>query len=581
MRKIIWPMVIAAALYWTGVVLIFFPNFLSLLDYSTIANRQYLIFESSRFNVELLNFVKNFPSEFISWAFSTSLFHILALVIACLIALFSSHKARIAMVIYMVMAAIVAIVTSNFFQYLSGDSLLAKMDLFHTKWVMVFCATLFVAVAISELRWASNRSKIGFLLTATVLSIAIVFAHLGFVPSGPDSLIRLVYPASQIGLLLAAFVVLSSEAIQPKTWPRGLRMPPRMLCGLGAIALLCVILVKGQELRLEWVYYDTELGTDPALEAIRLQRRSVPFRVAVAEWHPARVQLAGIETFGGASPVFNGRYRDLAIRAVAPQYPDPEVRQRVGSWWHHILMSIWHRHSHWYPVMLANLNSGSWNFNVLAAANVRYLLTARPIDGLTRARGIPDGPEDGSQFYVYDVPDYMPRVYMAGTRRIAATSEALLDELSTADDAIRISTVWMTAEDSPSQDSVDRIASPPAGDCGDVLAFEKRADEVAVKIDAHAPCDLVLLENHDPYWSATVDGLRVPLSRANHAFMTLRLAEPGKHEVRFVYDDPRFPGLLLFIPLGALVLVLAPLSHRRRGRPHWPRTPGRAADDAV
>ncbi len=86
-------------------------------------------------------------------------------------------------------------------------------------------------------------------------------------------------------------------------------------------------------------------------------------------------------------------------------------------------------------------------------------------------------------------------------------------------------------------------------------------------IDATGPGWLVLLESHDPGWSALVDGRPTAIAPAQSAFQAVWL-ESGKHQVQWDYSPPRFLlGLRLSLfGIAAIILALAGLGWlRRRG----------------
>jgi hypothetical protein len=94
------------------------------------------------------------------------------------------------------------------------------------------------------------------------------------------------------------------------------------------------------------------------------------------------------------------------------------------------------------------------------------------------------------------------------------------------------------------------VPEPPViGGAVRIIRYEFENIELAV--DAPRSAFLVLNDEDEPGWSATVDGTRVPLLRANGLVRAIRV-NAGRHEVRFTYRIPGLPaGLVLFVLLVA------------------------------
>ncbi len=60
-----------------------------------------------------------------------------------------------------------------------------------------------------------------------------------------------------------------------------------------------------------------------------------------------------------------------------------------------------------------------------------------------------------------------------------------------------------------------------------------------MQVDAAAPAMVVVAQAFYHPWHAYVDGARVPLARANHAFQALEVPA-GQHRVELVYEDKMF-----------------------------------------
>lgn len=100
------------------------------------------------------------------------------------------------------------------------------------------------------------------------------------------------------------------------------------------------------------------------------------------------------------------------------------------------------------------------------------------------------------------------------------------------------------------------------------IGFEAYSpNEIRLRVDTPTEAYLVLSEVWYPGWRASVDGVPVPVLRANYAFRAVRLA-PGEHQVRLTFA-PRawllglgISGLTLLVLAGWLLFLLV-----RRGHP--------------
>jgi hypothetical protein len=116
---------------------------------------------------------------------------------------------------------------------------------------------------------------------------------------------------------------------------------------------------------------------------------------------------------------------------------------------------------------------------------------------------------------------------------------------------------------------------PPAGEpAGPVPAAEIRVEGGTLEATLVAPRPglAVVLEPWFPGWTATVDGVAVPIARADFAFMAVPVGQ-GRHALRLTYHDRLFgPGVALSVAtLGVLLAALAWRS--RRGSAPTPAAP--------
>jgi hypothetical protein len=152
---------------------------------------------------------------------------------------------------------------------------------------------------------------------------------------------------------------------------------------------------------------------------------------------------------------------------------------------------------------------------------------------------------------IFRVPDPLPRAYAVSGARVLATAEAqgaILD---------------------PNFDPAKEVildagrAKPVATNfTSEVAVASHRSDLIVVDAVLKEEGHLVLVEGYLPGWRATVDGLEVPVHRANALFLAATVPA-GRHQVVFTYR-PR--AAIVGIGLTSLTLVgLALCFGRLRG----------------
>jgi len=107
--------------------------------------------------------------------------------------------------------------------------------------------------------------------------------------------------------------------------------------------------------------------------------------------------------------------------------------------------------------------------------------------------------------------------------------------------------------------------SVPAGDSNlYYLAYSPESFSVIARTPT--PAYLVISEIWYPGWRAWVDGVEVPIFRANFAFRGVVLAEAGEHTIVMRFDPPSWkPGLsiTLLTLLTLLFSIAYSVLHRR------------------
>lgn len=143
---------------------------------------------------------------------------------------------------------------------------------------------------------------------------------------------------------------------------------------------------------------------------------------------------------------------------------------------------------------------------------------------------------------IFHVPDPRPRAYTTSGVRVLSVREA--------------STVVLDPSFDPALEvTIDAGTTRPPSPSfrGAVTTLERRSDRVTLDVTLNEPGAVVATEGYLPGWRATVDGVAVPVRRANALFLAADVPA-GRHRVVFAY---RPTGALL--GAGLTVLTAAGL----------------------
>jgi uncharacterized membrane protein YfhO len=95
---------------------------------------------------------------------------------------------------------------------------------------------------------------------------------------------------------------------------------------------------------------------------------------------------------------------------------------------------------------------------------------------------------------------------------------------------------------------------------------ERRVNSQTLRVETSGPALLVVSDNYYPAWTATIDGERTPVLRADLTLRAVRVPT-GNHEVRFEYRSPMLRAAMWTTIVSGLIavgLVAVGLYRRRR-----------------
>ncbi len=196
------------------------------------------------------------------------------------------------------------------------------------------------------------------------------------------------------------------------------------------------------------------------------------------------------------------------------------------------------------------------SLEMLQFLNVKYVL----LDG-----HLPEGTpgmalrQDG-EIKVYEILGALPRAYVVHRLKPVLNDAVALATIRTRGFVPRHEALWT------GPDPLPPMAEPEVQDSVGVIRYD--FNEAEFMVTTAAPGLLVLADEYDPDWKATVDGAPATIHRVDYLMRGVLLG-PGAHRVRFTYAPRALQaGIKVSTVSLALTLLLAGagLVQRRRRR---------------
>jgi hypothetical protein len=541
--------VVAAAALWAGLLLAYAPTFFGLIEFMPLQSRDFSAAATASTTLPALA-GEMLRRMMLMMATDVGSMAPLSLIWAAMALLPKSRRVRWAASGYTLAAAMSAVAYTPHLLSALGLTALVKMDLGHLNMMLMLFGTLLGCLAMDELRHQPTRVR-GLALALATTGTAVAVANAG----SPALAAFSVAPA----VLALATLKLS----QPLAFVFGRN--DRLTAGIAAwvaAVILTVAASKAVRLQEDTVPYARVFGANPVLARLGEEAARSPFRVGVMRLIPeystkyamnAVVNRFGLESLDGRSALFNIQFKRYMRLINRPAFARFGLEAR---WW-----------SYFYSVALADnmvvpgnarLSGDLWVMPLLAAANVRYLVSGQPIGGMTAVDMGPQAPGDAAApVYVYAVPGAMPRARLVRRLEPAADDDAAMQRLAGAD------LNWLRDNAVVQADGAGDLPAGE-GECGSASLEQLSPDHLRIAVEARAACHLVVANNHQPGWSAAVDGVETPVLRANLAFQAVPIGAAGSHVVDLHFDRPWFRYTLPVPVVGFLLAAAAVFLGRRR-----------------
>jgi hypothetical protein len=148
---------------------------------------------------------------------------------------------------------------------------------------------------------------------------------------------------------------------------------------------------------------------------------------------------------------------------------------------------------------------------------------------------------------------------------------AVVPEIQVEPDSVRrIATLWSPTFDPAKTTIVEQpvLTVGQAGGTGTATIEGNGDDTLAVRVRTTGPALLHVSRSYHPSWEAEINGVPVPVIRANHALMAVPLTRGGEYRVVMRYRPSivRVASTVTMITWASVILLTfaAAVLHRRR-----------------
>jgi hypothetical protein len=152
----------------------------------------------------------------------------------------------------------------------------------------------------------------------------------------------------------------------------------------------------------------------------------------------------------------------------------------------------------------------------------------------------------------------------------ALPGAAVVPEIQVEPDSVRrIATLWSPTFDPAKTTIVEQpvLAVGQAGGTGTATIEGNGDDTLAVRVRTNGPALLHVSRSYHPSWEAEIDGVPVPVLRANHALMAVPLTRSGEYLVLMRYRPSivRVASIVSMITWASVIILtlVAAVLHRR------------------
>lgn len=397
-------------------------------------------------------------------------------------------------------------------------------------------------------------------------------------------------------LLAACLGLLLLLRRRPGDSGRLLRLAPLLLAaGLASLGMF----TRQQSMAAGvFVPYARGYEAHPNLARLGLESTRQPFRVAAVDVHPALLQAYGLDTLGGKNALFDKHYKRVVTEAIRPQFKNPALAANFAREWRQNYLSRNQGDHDERPLALKPdrpRSAADYNFGLLRLMGVTHLISTTPLAGMeafAAAPAIHPGRTGGllglgvlrglysMPLYDYALSDAPGLGLLAGSAVLADSAEDVLRLLSQEPAEGVLQKVFLQRSDVPAE-LLPLLEHMPAAAAASPPRLEYWSpDRLVFSGQANGPALLLVANNFDPRWTATVNGAKAPLLRADHAFQAVLVDKPGPFRAELTFSSALIWQLHILSGLGVALMFSGVLANRRQDLlplPEAPELPRNAA----
>lgn len=545
------------ALVWGGYFLMMLPLLWGFWDFLPTVNRVDHPPPPLQSSKALLALAKAYLASFLSVNALPALF--------CLPSAWRDGRFRLLFGITAAYALIVAVLSSPFYDHWLAGTLLHKAHIYRAAMILPYCHLILSGYGLSL---TTQLPRYSWALAALAAGLA----------AADRSEARAILGAGSVAFCILGLHIFVTRQTQLR---RGL-----------ILVLLALVFFLAANARLREQIsddthdlYATGFGNHPEMATLARQATG-PVRTASVDLDPSIAKSYGFETLDGKYELAFKRFNDYMREVASPQFPDKAAAHAHFD--NQMLLYVTpplkkkEHHSHSFNKGLPR-SAEDFNIGLLLAAGVRHVFSSKPIQGMEQyadllfvdpGRGLPFAASSPVASYyhlpihAYRMRDALGEAYFAPSVAISDTPGQTLSELSQAGpegvrSAVFIARSDLSGLDVAAKARVEALAEGPRVQASSEAAVRPDPDSIEVRFHASGPGLLVLADNFDKGWRATLDGAPAQIIRANYAFQAVLVDAPGAHHVVLRHREPLFLALHWATLVGMLCIMAASIARRK------------------
>jgi hypothetical protein len=535
---------LVTALVWTGYVLMAAPLVWGFLDFLPEVNRVATPLPPVNMRAAVGSMLFAIPGSFLT----TNALPVLY----CLPKAWADRRFRLLFLVVLGYLAILAFLSSPLYDMLLMGTVFHKAHLYRAGMTSPYVMLILSAYA---LRVSPRLNRFSWLITLLAVAMA-ARSH-----SEAKSIVT-------ICLILAQYLCLLIFVTQQ------LRPGLKALLVLLACFFFLIVNLRQLEQTSDDAHdlYAKGFGNHQALQDITRERP--PFRVASVDLDSSIAKSYGLETLDGKYELTYMRFNNYMREIARPQFSSEHAARDYFDNQMNLFITPpikpkeqrLHTFNRGVPRVASDFDTG-----LLLVADVRYILSSKPIMGLEGfatlkttdvGRGLPlaAGTRLDAAYhlpiYVYRLNSPLARAFFTEGITVLNTPEDVLRAMASAPyDQLR-HTAYLSQTDIRDL-KLAPLAQPHAAPAGQVALTSYGTDKISLRVEASRPGMLIVSNNWDKGWWATLNGAPVDLLRVDYAFQGIFISTPGVYDVTLRYHAPVTLGLYWAFLVGVLLILAA------------------------